>query len=91
MRYLEPLLVFAGLAPAQISNLAVTSGASFEPGVPARGSIASNFRTGLEVAQVVSASGYPLPLALAGVEVRIGGALAPQFAVAPLSGYQQIS
>ena len=87
------LLSLAGVAPAQVANIAVTSGASFEPGVPPRGSLASIFCTGLDVSQIAVADRdrYPLPLTLAGVEVRIGGASAPLFAVAPLGGYQQIN
>ena len=87
------LLAAAAAAPAQVANIAVASGASFEPGVPPRGSIASIFCTGLDLSQIVVADRdrYPLPLTLAGVEVRIGGAPAPLFGVAPLGGYQQIN
>jgi uncharacterized protein (TIGR03437 family) len=85
------LLAAASVAPAQVANIAVTSGASFEPGVPPRGSIASIFCTGLDLSQIAVADRYPLPFTLAGVEVRIGGAPAPLFAVAPLGGYQQVN
>ena len=76
---------------AQISNIKVTSAASFEPGLPARGSLGTIFCTGLTVEGVVSAEEVPLPTTLAGVTVTIGGALAPLLAVADLGGYQQIN
>jgi len=77
---------------AQIGNVVVTSGASFEPGLPSRGSIASVFCTGLVgVEGVLQATSLPLPTQLAGVRVRVGGAPAPLFAVAALAGYQQIN
>jgi len=77
---------------AEIRNVTVTSGASFEPGLPAKGSIASVFCTGLEgIEGVISAGALPLGTQLAGVQVRIGQALAPLFAVANLGGYQQIN
>lgn len=77
---------------AEIGNTVVTSAANFERGMPWRGSIASVFCTGLTgIRGIVAADHYPLPLELAGVRVRIGGTLAPLFAVAQLDGYQQIN
>lgn len=76
----------------QIGNIVVTSAASFERGMPWRGSIASIFCTGLKgINGVVAADRYPLPLELAGVRVTIGQRPAPLFAVAELGGYQQIN
>lgn len=83
---------FCSAVSAQIGNVVVTSGASFEPGLPSRGSIASVFCTGLVgVEGTVKATSLPLPTQLAGVRVRVGGALAPLFGVAALAGYQQIN
>lgn len=87
------LLIGTGLTTrAEIRNVVVTSGASFEPGLPPRGSIAAVFCTGLEdIDGVVSAATQPLPTELAGVRVRVGGAAAPLFAVASVGAYQQIN
>jgi uncharacterized protein (TIGR03437 family) len=77
---------------AAIENVVVTSGASFELGLPAKGSIAAIFCTGLEgIEGVVAAKEMPLPRELAGVRVTVGGASAPIFAIAALGGYQQIN
>jgi uncharacterized protein (TIGR03437 family) len=79
-------------AYAQIGNMVVTSGASFEPGLPSPGSMASVFCTGLEgIEATVSAQSLPLPLELAGVRVSVGGAPAPLFTVASHGAYQQIN
>jgi len=84
----------AGLLPsafAQIDNIVVTSAASFQVGLPPPGSIGTIFCTGLSVPGLVTAAGVPLPYSLEGITVTIGGAQAPLFAVAELSGYQQIN
>jgi uncharacterized protein (TIGR03437 family) len=84
----------AGMAPAraQIRNITVTSAASFEPGLPSPGSIASLLCTGLDgIPPLTSASTYPLPRDLAGVRVSISGIPAPLYAVAALDGYQQVN
>jgi uncharacterized protein (TIGR03437 family) len=78
------------IAWPQIGSIVVTSGASFQPGVPAKGSIGTIFCTGLTVSGVVLATGTPLPATLAGVTVAIGGVAAPLFSVADPGGYQQI-
>jgi uncharacterized protein (TIGR03437 family) len=91
LRGVTGFIALLSIAPAQVANIVVTSGASFEPGVPPRGSIAAIFCTGLDLSQIVVADRSPLPFTLAGVEVRIGGAPAPLIAVAPLGGYQQIN
>jgi uncharacterized protein (TIGR03437 family) len=75
----------------EIGNIVVTSAASFQRGMPAKGSIGTIFCTGLRVEGLVSAPGVPLPTELAGVTVVIGGASAPLFAVADLGGYQLIN
>jgi len=74
-----------------IQNIVVTSGASFQIGLPHVGSIGTIFCTGLIVKGVIPATTVPLPFTLAGVTVTVGGARAPLFAVAALSGYQQIN
>jgi uncharacterized protein (TIGR03437 family) len=79
------------IASGQIGNIVVTSGASFQPGLPPKGSIGTIFCTGLRVSGIVGASGTPLPTSLAGVTVTVGGVAAPLFAVADLGGYQQIN
>src|SRR5208283_3642887 len=64
---------------------------SFQLGMPAKGSIGTIFCTGLKISGVVAATSAPLPTALAGVTVTVGGVAAPLFAVADLGGYQQIN
>ncbi|HSB13573.1 MAG TPA: hypothetical protein VLE22_03890 [Bryobacteraceae bacterium] len=76
---------------AEIRGVVATSGASFELGLPAKGSIASIFCAGIEVDGIVAADSLPLPRTLAGVRVWVGGAPAPLFAVAALQGFQQIN
>ncbi|MCX6618376.1 MAG: hypothetical protein NTZ98_20055 [Acidobacteria bacterium] len=86
------MVLAARPAAAQIGNIVVTSGASFEKGMPPAGSIASIFCTGLKgINGIVTATGYPLPVELAAVRVTIGGVAAPLFAVADLGGYQQVN
>ena len=83
--------LFTSLLCGQIGNIVVTSGASFQPGMPAKGSIGTIFCTGLSIPGVVSATTLPLPWNLAGVTVTVGGAAAPLFAVANLGAFQQIN
>ncbi|MFN7919117.1 MAG: hypothetical protein U0Q16_03415 [Bryobacteraceae bacterium] len=78
-------------ASAQIRDVAVLHGATFQPGLPARGSIASVFCKGLSVDGVVPAGKFPLPTELAGVRVKVGGTAAPLMLVANGDGYQQIN
>jgi uncharacterized protein (TIGR03437 family) len=84
-------MLLPGVIWCQIGNIVVTSAASFQPGVPAKGSIGTIFCTGLTVTGVVSAPSAPLPFSLSGVAVTMGGAAAPLFAVTDLDGYQQIN
>lgn len=76
---------------AQIRDVAVLHGATFQPGLPARGSIASVFCKGLSLDGAVPASGFPLPTELRGVKVRVNGAPAPLLLVAQGDGFQQIN
>src|SRR5690348_15994206 len=90
---LATLAIACGACFAQnaIQNIVVTSGASFQIRLPARGSIGTIFCTGLVVTGVTPATTVPLPFTLAGVTVTVSGARAPLFAVASRTGYQQIN
>jgi uncharacterized protein (TIGR03437 family) len=83
--------LLSGRMWSQIGNIAVTDAASFQVGIPAKGSIASIFCTGVSISGTLQAEGTPLPWSLDGVSVTIGGANAPLFSVSGLSGYQQIN
>ena len=72
-------------------SIVITSAASFQKGLPPKGSIGTAFCTGLQVQGLVSAAGFPLPRTLAGISITVGGALAPIFSVAEGAGYQQIN
>jgi uncharacterized protein (TIGR03437 family) len=88
-------VLLLGLLPgrmwSQIGNIVVTNAASFQAGIPAKGSIAAIFCTGVNISGTATAEGAPLPESLAGVSVTFGGANAPLFSVSSLSGYQQIN
>jgi uncharacterized protein (TIGR03437 family) len=71
-------------------NIVVSSAASFQVGMPPRGSIGTIFCTGLKVSGTTLAQGAPLPWSLAGVSITVGKAMAPLFSVSELGGYQQI-
>ena len=88
------VLALARAATAQVANinLTITSAASFQLGVPAKGSIAAIFCTGLTHLTGLSvASGAPLPYELDGVQVWVGGAPAPIFAVGGFDGFQLVN
>ena len=76
---------------SQIGNIVLTSGVSFQPGLPTAGSLGTIFCTGLTVDGAASATGLPLPYNLAGVTVTIGEAPAPLFSVANLGTFPQIN
>ena len=85
-------LLFKGVATAQPIELVATSGASFEAGLPPAGSIASIFCTRISgVEQQVSATSFPLPLELVGIQVRVGRVSAPLFSITPIQKYFQIN
>jgi uncharacterized protein (TIGR03437 family) len=71
----------------------IVNAASYHPGLPSPGGLASLFVTGLNVTGTQIASGNPLPNELAGVQILVQGVLAPILAVAdiPDGGYQQIN
>jgi uncharacterized protein (TIGR03437 family) len=81
-----------GLSYAQsMQSIVVTSAASFQRGLPPKGSIGTAFCAGLQVQGVVYATTNPLPFTLDGISVTVGGAPAPIVAVADDGGYQQIN
>ncbi len=76
----------------EIQILAVTNAATFLPGLPSSGSLATVFCSGLRnIEGVIVAEGVPLPSELAGVTVFIRGLPAPLLAVAAGAGFQQIN
>ena len=84
--------IFGSLALAQApQGLVVTSAASFQVGLPPKGSLGTIFCTGLTVHGITTAGTLPLPRTLAGVSVTAGGAPAPLLAVAEQTGYQMIN
>jgi len=81
-----------GLCYAQSTqSIVVTSAASFQTGLPPKGSLAAAFCAGLQVQGLINAATNPLPFTLDGISVTVGGAPAPLLAVANDGGYQQIN
>jgi len=79
-------------AAGEIQIYTITDSATFTPGVPYIGSLATVFCKGLTgINGVQLASGNELPYELAGITVRIFGNFAPVLAVADLGTYQQIN
>jgi uncharacterized protein (TIGR03437 family) len=80
-------------AGLQFSANSIVNAASYHPGLPSPGGLASLFVTGLNVTGTQVASGNPLPTELAGVQILVQGVPAPILAVAdiPDGGYQQIN
>src|SRR5688572_8935973 len=86
------IILYKDIATAQSPALVATSGASFEAGLPPKGSIASIFSAGIVgIEQNVSATSFPLPTELAGVHVKIGGVSAPLFSITRIQNYFQIN
>jgi len=82
--------------PLQFVADGITNAASFNPGLPAPGGLASLFLHGLNVSGIVVASGDPLPTQLEGVSILVDGTPAPILAVANIPvanpvGLQQIN
>lgn len=82
--------------PLQFGAEGLTNGASFLPGLPAPGGLASLFLHGLNVPGTVTGTGDPLPTQLEGVSIFVGGFPAPLLAVADIPvanpvGMQQIN
>lgn len=81
-----------GVCHAQSSQyIVVTSAASFQRGLPPKGSLSIAFCSGLQVQGVIYATTTPLLFTLAGISISVGGAPAPILAVADDGGYQQIN
>ena len=74
-------LVVFGLLAAPTAPVALNA-ASYQPGV-SPGSIISIFGSGFTTSPAAQADGYPLPLALAGISVSIGGRPAPLYYASP--------
>ncbi|MDR3700957.1 MAG: SBBP repeat-containing protein [Candidatus Sulfopaludibacter sp.] len=62
----------------------IVNAASFLPGLPLPGGLASLFVRGLNLTGTVIGSGSRLPTELAGVSILVGGVAAPILAVAPV-------
>jgi uncharacterized protein (TIGR03437 family) len=85
-------LAVSGACYAQSAqSIVVTSAASFQRGLPPKGSLSSAFCRGLQVQGVVSATTNSLPFTLGGVSVTVGGAPGPILAVGDDGGYQQVN
>ena len=66
--------------------------ASYAPGLPLPGGLASVYVRGLDIAGTMLAGGSPIPTQLAGVSILVNGVAAPILAIAPLAnGAQQIN
>jgi uncharacterized protein (TIGR03437 family) len=86
--------IAAGGLPFPIDG--ITNAASFQPGLPMSGGLASMFVHGLTISGTVEAAGAPLPLELAGVSIIVNGIPAPILSVSNLRvpgaiGSQQIN
>ncbi len=74
------------------SSAGITNGASFRSGGTPGGAIATIFGVNLSTVDgIVQATATPLPTTLGGTSVRIGGILAPLFAVVRVNGQEQIN
>jgi uncharacterized protein (TIGR03437 family) len=88
MRYCLFSLLLAGASFAQLSQrITITSAASFQRGLPSKGSLGTAFCTGFVVQGVIYATTNPLPLTLGGISLTVGAAPAPILAVADGGGY----
>ncbi|MGB9458235.1 MAG: SBBP repeat-containing protein [Bryobacteraceae bacterium] len=87
------LKIAPGGQPLSLAANSLVNAASYVPGLPFAGGLATLFVDGLKgVDGIVTATGSPLPTTLAGVSVKVGGELAPILAVASLpGGGQQIN
>ncbi len=68
-------------SPPQFPASGLTNGASFLPGLPAPGGLATLFLQGLNVSGIAIGTGDPLPTELDGVSIMVGGFPAPILAV----------
>jgi uncharacterized protein (TIGR03437 family) len=91
---LGALCLTASLQAQQVQCARVVNSASFEPGLPEPGALATVFCTGIQSVSgiVVAPTFLPLPQQLSGVSIRINDFyLAPILAVANLGDRQQIN
>jgi uncharacterized protein (TIGR03437 family) len=80
-----------GVSPLDVPANAIVNAASYAPGLPLPGGLASVFLRDLNSVGVIG-TGSPLPTELAGVSILVGGAPAPILAIEPLAtGMQQIN
>jgi uncharacterized protein (TIGR03437 family) len=85
------LKIAPGVSPLDVPANSFMNAASYAPGLPLKGGLASLFLSGLNIMGTILGSGSPLPTDLAGVSILVGGARAPILFVTPLaSGMQQI-
>lgn len=63
----------------------IVNAASFQPGLPMSGGLASMFVHGLNISGTLQAPGAPLPLELAGVSILVNGIPAPILSVTALA------
>jgi uncharacterized protein (TIGR03437 family) len=81
-----------GASALDVPASSIVNAASYAPGLPLPGGLASVFLRGLNLPGTLIAFGSPLPTELAGVTILVGGVPAPILAAAPLpSGLQQIN
>jgi uncharacterized protein (TIGR03437 family) len=81
----------ASAVPTFSSN-GITNGASFRSGGTPGGAIATIFGVNLSAVNgILQATSTPLPTELGGTSVRLGGILAPLFAVVRVNGQEQIN
>ncbi len=87
------LKIVPGGPPLILAANSLVNSASYAPGLPAGGGLATLFVEGLTgVNGIEEGSGLPLQTSLAGVSVKVGGELAPLLAIASLpGGGQQIN
>jgi uncharacterized protein (TIGR03437 family) len=86
------LKIAPGASPLDVPANAIVNAASYAPGLPLPGGLASVFLRGLNISSTMLGTGSPLPTKLAGLSIRVDGVPAPILAVAPLaSGMQQIN
>lgn len=77
--------------PVQFSWNGLTNAASFNPGLPGPGGLASVFVHGVAVSGTVAATGFPLPTTLAGVSILVDGTPAPILVVADLGSVNGVA
>ena len=84
--------ITASLQAQQVQCSLVVNSASFEPGLPEPGSLATVFASGVkDQAGITGAGSLPLPTSVGGVSVTVGGVAAPIHAIANVNGQQQVN